>query len=785
MADNATGLIYLSQQVGAFQAGIKGLQEVLSGAEADAPELNGRLARYLRSVLPEINQGLASQLPMILTHKFPESLGVALFAPGGRPLLVNESFSTVFPFPWRMLEREIPAEFKLYLCQKGRVAGNVLELWPWHTMAFAGLANFLRLARSEGNSFRYYDLALYQVGEGAQAQEGAATFGFILDSSEEVALEMRMAQSRLRLLSYLGEFDEPAARLLALVERAKTLPGLGGNAGASADIDMNIEAAQSEANIDACQEFFESSQPLAQSCEEYPRGYIAVEEKALELQLEPESVAGALEITEEFTPEPEFEAENESKTEHSLEFQFSPEVEMEQDRESAHESSDVMLESIQEIIEDSILQSIHEPATEPLEQVTFNAAPLADEDENENENDDHEHAENDADFDGSDQSQAIMHADNEELLSCMAVAEFEDSHLQEESLAVEQQEAYKQEAPGEHVSSVETKEEVSFEEVNLEQSTQSNITALWQEYSDFEPPASHLEEEMVELVEPEEALVIADDGQEISSVNLESEQGAGSGPAVEASLNLRCLVVDDIPVNQKLVVLQLKRLGYKPDLASNGLEAMKLIEQNDYAMIFMDLDMPYMNGFEATGEIRKRELLTTNHLPVIGMVSYEREGERRSCIDGGMDDCMVKGVEASNLKEIIDGVLTRCSSQDSERALSLAVLEEEAPPSEEKQCREVKQFIENMNDVVSHMQKLVDSRDTQQIEKSGATVTGSLQVLNLSHIEIVLDEIIRLARKGDWPQVRLKYLKLKTLYMRSQAELKKQHPSAFNEMASH
>ena len=285
----------------------------------------------------------------------------------------------------------------------------------------------------------------------------------------------------------------------------------------------------------------------------------------------------------------------------------------------------------------------------------------------------------------------------------------------------------------------------------------------------------------------------------------------------------RCLVVDDIPVNQKLLVLQLKRFGYTPDLAANGFEALEAIKANDYDVVFMDLDMPLMNGFDAVRELRKRESQHPRyqdwHLPVIGMVAYDRDGDRQSCLDAGMDDCLVKGVAANKLKQLLDDLSHidqehdhDLSGADAQMADGAHASDIDAGHDESSHDRNdgqnsdkselleagmkaqlgggpveenilVRAFISSMDDLVQNLQRQVDNRERDRISHLKDNVGHGLNSLKLTNLDKVLDEIITLSDRGDWPQVRLKYLKLKTLYMKAQSDLKKSHPRAFGEMA--
>jgi CheY-like chemotaxis protein len=111
-------------------------------------------------------------------------------------------------------------------------------------------------------------------------------------------------------------------------------------------------------------------------------------------------------------------------------------------------------------------------------------------------------------------------------------------------------------------------------------------------------------------------------------------------PAASASgADVSILVVEDNPVNQKVALLQLKRLGYKADVASNGREGVEAVRRGAYDIVFMDCQMPEIDGFEATRIIREHEAATgARRLPIVAMTAGAVMGDRDNCIAAGMDD---------------------------------------------------------------------------------------------------------------------------------------------------
>ncbi|KGY12182.1 histidine kinase [Vibrio tubiashii] len=119
---------------------------------------------------------------------------------------------------------------------------------------------------------------------------------------------------------------------------------------------------------------------------------------------------------------------------------------------------------------------------------------------------------------------------------------------------------------------------------------------------------------------------------------------------LKAFEQLSILVVDDIRMNQVIINQMLKKMSISPDIASNGVEAIKAISDNSYDLIFMDCRMPEMDGFEATAYLREQEY----RLPVIALTAGTTLEEREKCIQCGMDDILTKPYTAKDLRLMIE-----------------------------------------------------------------------------------------------------------------------------------
>jgi signal transduction histidine kinase/ActR/RegA family two-component response regulator len=132
-------------------------------------------------------------------------------------------------------------------------------------------------------------------------------------------------------------------------------------------------------------------------------------------------------------------------------------------------------------------------------------------------------------------------------------------------------------------------------------------------------------------------------------------------PAMAERHPLRILLAEDNVVNQKLAMRLLKQMGYSADLAVNGLEAIEHIERQSYDVVLMDVQMPEMDGLEATRVLAER--IEADRRPrIIAMTANAMQGDREICIEAGMDDYLTKPIRIDQLVEALLGVHSRKDS---------------------------------------------------------------------------------------------------------------------------
>jgi signal transduction histidine kinase len=118
---------------------------------------------------------------------------------------------------------------------------------------------------------------------------------------------------------------------------------------------------------------------------------------------------------------------------------------------------------------------------------------------------------------------------------------------------------------------------------------------------------------------------------------------------------VRILLVEDYVINQAVAVGQLEKLGYRADVVDDGFAALKALALDRYDVVLMDCQMPKLDGYDASAEIRRREAASGGrHTPIIAMTANAMMGDREKCIAAGMDDYITKPIRAEDLQRVLE-----------------------------------------------------------------------------------------------------------------------------------
>ncbi len=140
----------------------------------------------------------------------------------------------------------------------------------------------------------------------------------------------------------------------------------------------------------------------------------------------------------------------------------------------------------------------------------------------------------------------------------------------------------------------------------------------------------------------------------LSRNGAEAEPGAAlPNSRRRAASGYRILIAEDNQVNQRVAARMLERLGHTADIAANGIEALDAMKKQRYDVVLMDCQMPELDGWEATREIRRREADGSSRTPVIALTANAMQGDREKCLECGMDDFVSKPIQLAQLEEIL------------------------------------------------------------------------------------------------------------------------------------
>jgi len=125
-------------------------------------------------------------------------------------------------------------------------------------------------------------------------------------------------------------------------------------------------------------------------------------------------------------------------------------------------------------------------------------------------------------------------------------------------------------------------------------------------------------------------------------------------PAARDRKTLRILLTEDNLVNQRVAGGILAKAGYTVVTANNGKEALKALGEVDFDLVLMDVQMPEMDGFEATGAIRLKERIRGEHIPILAMTAHAMKGDEARCLAAGMDGYISKPIRGRDLIDLVE-----------------------------------------------------------------------------------------------------------------------------------
>jgi PAS domain S-box-containing protein len=218
---------------------------------------------------------------------------------------------------------------------------------------------------------------------------------------------------------------------------------------------------------------------------------------------------------------------------------------------------------------------------------------------------------------------------------------------------------------------------------------------------------------------------------------------------------LKILVAEDTPFNQTFILRLFEKNGLHPTLVENGQQAVDRFDPDAFDIILMDVQMPEMDGFEATREIRKLEKQSGGHIPIIAMTAYATEGDRERCLAAGMDDYVSKPISAAKLFKAIEVLMApeeSAQSTDGQKGVSLnkdgLIKSFENDHSLLKELVEI--FINDYPQMLTTLRKSLEATDAKTFSRTAHSLKGMLRNFQA---EAAAETAFDLEKKGQQGQL--------------------------------
>ncbi len=240
--------------------------------------------------------------------------------------------------------------------------------------------------------------------------------------------------------------------------------------------------------------------------------------------------------------------------------------------------------------------------------------------------------------------------------------------------------------------------------------------------------------------------------------------------------NIRVLLVEDYRINQEVFKMHLKSAGYEVDLTEDGLQAVDAFKRNQYDIILMDVQMPVMDGYEATAKIRSHEL-ALNHqekegffrIPIIAMTAHAIKGYKNECLDAGMDDYITKPLKKEDLLLMVENWTRPESSHRNVSAEKTkqcrvnheaALSQDDVPLDFEKALEDfmgdkellieaLTVFLEDLGGQIQIMHQALADNDTEVVGKEAHSIKGGAGNVGAHTISKIAFQIQKIAASGE------------------------------------
>ena len=216
---------------------------------------------------------------------------------------------------------------------------------------------------------------------------------------------------------------------------------------------------------------------------------------------------------------------------------------------------------------------------------------------------------------------------------------------------------------------------------------------------------------------------------------------------------LRVLLVEDNRFNQMLALGILENDGHEVSVAGNGREGLELLETGCFDVVLMDVQMPEMDGFEATRVIRGREQGTEEHIPIVGLTAHSKPGDEERCLEAGMDAYVPKPIK----RDLLFPTLVRLTTGDGGETASIPTRAADEVDGFDRQevlsrldgdvnllGQLVEMFFEDCSMFMSQIRAALDNGDREALGKAAHGLKGSVSTMSLNKALASISELEKL-----------------------------------------
>jgi CheY-like chemotaxis protein/HPt (histidine-containing phosphotransfer) domain-containing protein len=223
----------------------------------------------------------------------------------------------------------------------------------------------------------------------------------------------------------------------------------------------------------------------------------------------------------------------------------------------------------------------------------------------------------------------------------------------------------------------------------------------------------------------------------------------------ESLASLKVLLAEDSLVNRKLAIGLLERRGYQVVAVKNGKQAVDAVRSQPFDLVLMDVEMPEMDGLEATRIIRAAEKETGAHVPIVALTARAMKGDREHCLAVGVDGYVSKPIRADQLYQAIEAsVLARPARPREDESAERAGVDWAEALASVRNDRDllktvVEAFLEECPQVMGQVRRAVDGEDASGLRLAAHTLKGSMRLFGHTPASDHADALETMGRNGD------------------------------------